>query len=70
MKMFCTGIAMTLLYPQHADLLEEEGVLANHRINGLERQPETATVDISIAGKEVECLGKLVQPFLQQLDEA
>lgn len=40
---------LTLLYPHHTGLPNEEGLQASHRVNGSDHRLETATLDVAIA---------------------
>ncbi len=51
---------LTLLYPHHLELREDEGLLSSYRVNGLDRQVETATIDLAVAGGTVERLRRVV----------
>jgi len=51
---------LTLLYPHHLELHEDEGLLSSYRVNGLARQIETATIDLAVAGGTVERLRRVV----------
>lgn len=53
---------LTLLFPHHAGLHSDEGLQADHQVNGGSRRLRTATVDISVASKIADRLALIATP--------